>query len=517
MNIFIKLNNYRRALLEAPFFCRLFLAGLAGLGLSFIQAPYGLWFLIFPCFGLFYFLYVPTENKKQAFLTGFVFAFGYFLLSLNWIGNALLVEGNEYKWVWPLAVIALPALLSSFTALYVTITHILFKRKNTLNGFIAFCALLSLSEWVRGYAFTGFPWNLYGYGWANILPVMQSLSLFGPYGLTFFTILWGCAFGFVATKSSGKMTATILVLLSFGFIYGFGALRLNNATSDVVDGVSIHIVQPNIQQEDKWRADKLAENFEKHIALSVFEDRAQKNIIIWPETSLPPSFLDSTAVHERIHSILGGNSILLAGALKINPNPHSYHNALMLWDGQKRGQHLYSKSHLVPFGEYIPFQQYIPIETISGFSGFNRGSGAQTIEIKGYPSFSPLICYEVIFPHQAVNKAQNRPDYILTITNDGWYGNSAGPYQHFEQARFRAIEQGIPVIRAANTGISSLIDPYGRVIKQANLMSRATITGDLPVKIKGETYYSMFGDRLFLALVLLCLLRAFLLKQKSFS
>lgn len=516
MSFFNKLNNYRSALLEAPFFFRVILAGLAGVGLSFIQAPYHCWPLLFICFGLFYFLYEQTKTKKQAFLTGFIFAFGYFVLSLNWIGNALLVEGNAYKWAWPLAVIALPILLSLFTALYVTISHVVFK-KSTLSGFVGFCVLLSLSEWVRGYAFTGFPWNLYGYGWASVLPIMQSLSLFGPYGLTFLTVIWGCTFGFVATNASGKATVTAFTILSLIVVGGFGALRLADAKQDVVENVSIHIVQPNIAQKDKWDTYKFRDNFEKLIVLSKIKKPAQKNIIIWPETSLPPPFLNSTAVHERIHSVLGRDDILLAGALKVNRTPLSYHNALMLWGGRKKGQHLYSKSHLVPFGEYIPFQKYIPIETISGFSGFNRGSGVQTIELDGYPSLSPLICYEIIFPHQAVNKFQPRPDYILTVTNDAWYGDSPGPYQHFEQARFRAIEQGLPVIRAANTGVSGLIDPYGRVIKKTKLMQEGSITALLPIKTVQKTLYGMHGDRLFLIFIALGLFIAIYFKQKDFS
>lgn len=516
MSFLDKIRRYRSALLEAPFFFRMVLAGLAGVGLSFIQAPYGFWFLLFPCFGLFYFLYTATNNKKQAFFTGFFFAFGYFVVSLNWIGNALLVEGNDYKWAWPLAVVALPILLSLFTALYVTIAHILFK-KNTLSSFIGFCTLLALSEWVRGYAFTGFPWNLYGYGWASVLSIMQSLSLFGPYGLTFLTVIWGASLGFVATKSSGKIIVVSFTLLSLIAVYEFGIFRLAGAKLSFVDDVAIHIIQPNIKQEDKWNPYKIRDNFEKLVTLSKIEKRAQKNIIIWPETALPPAFLKSAAVHERIESVLGRDSILLTGALKMSSAPLAYYNALMLWDDQNKMTHLYSKTHLVPFGEYIPFQKYIPLEPVTNFSGFERGAGAQTINISGYPSLSPLICYEIIFPHQAVSKSQPRPDYILTITNDAWYGDSPGPYQHFQQARFRAIEQGVPVIRAANTGISGLIDSYGRVIKQAGLMRGATITAQLPVKTTMKTYYSMIDDKAFLGFVLLCLFSALLLKRKDFS
>jgi apolipoprotein N-acyltransferase len=489
-------------LIKSSLSSRLVLIFLFGAGLSFIQAPYNFWFLIFPCFGFFYFLYAQAQTKRQVFLYGFVFAFGYFTLSLYWIGNALLVEGNNYRWVWPLAVVALPALLSLFTALYLTIAHIVFS-KNTWNGFLGTCALLGISEWVRGHAFTGFPWNLYGYSWIDVLPIAQSVSLIGPYGLTLFTIIWGASIGFSLSEASCKNKKIILTLSIFSFIgfYVLGDQRLSNSSEDVHDNISIHIVQPNINQADKWKADELVLNFEKHLQLSILEKNNKKNIIIWPETSLAPSFINNATVNQRIYSIIGVNDVLLAGGLNISRQLDSaapeYNNALMLWSPKERAKQLYTKSHLVPFGEYIPFQKYIPIPTITSFSGFKKGMGAETIQIDDLPSFSPLICYEIIFPHEVLNKKNDRPDYILTITNDGWYGDSAGPYQHFSQARFRAIEQGLPVVRAANTGISGIIDPYGHVTRKTKLLESSSITSPLPRGLKKATGYSAYQDLLF--------------------
>lgn len=518
MSFISKIKQYKTALIVAPFFYRLTVLFMAGATLSFIQAPYHLWPLLFLSFGLFYFLYAQVQTKMQAFLTGFVFALGYFVLGLSWIGNALLVEGNEYRWAWPLAVIALPALLSFFTALYTTISYIVF-RKHQLSGLIGFCVCIALSEWVRGHVFTGFPWNLYGYGWISVLPIAQSVSFIGPYGLTFLTIFWGAVAGFYALNPSAHKAPIIVAALTFVTLYGVGIVRMSEPVR-YHEGLNIHLVQANIEQKDKWNPEKLVDNFQAHIDLSMMrsDDLNSKNMIVWPETSLPPSFLNSPAVRERIQSILGKDDILLAGALEITSDLETkkslYHNSLTLWTNQiKDFERVYSKRHLVPFGEYIPFQGYIPLKTVTQFSGFQRGGNDEAVEIKGFPPFLPLICYEIIFPEV---KNITQKEFILTVTNDGWYGMSAGPYQHFTQARFRAIEQGVPVVRSANTGVSGVIDPYGRVVQKSSLGSLSVITSQLPMNISAKTLYSMHGNLVFFSIISLMLFLAIILKIKDF-
>ncbi len=503
------------------FFIKLIFALLSGIALAFVQAPYDLWFLIFPCFGLFYFFYQSLENKKQVFLLSFIFALGYFVTGLNWIGNALLVEGNDYKWVWPLAVIALPTLLSLFTALFLTINHILFKNENLIK-FIGFCLFLSLSEWVRGFVFTGFPWNLYGYGLASVATISQSLSIVGPYGLTLFTIIWGGLLGYLFTDGKYKAPLSLVVILSFVGTFIYGHQKLKNADVQFDENINVHIIQPNIAQEKKWQNEELANNFEKLTStLQGSLDNNKKHIVIWPETAIPPILLNNQTANQRIRTMLGDNAILLSGALTMQPDETTskinYYNALLTWTKNKRGAKLYAKSHLVPFGEYIPFQKFIPLPTVTQFSGFKRGSGPKTINVKGYPSFTPLICYEIIFPQSTVNNEMVRPDYILTITNDAWYGDSAGPHQHFAQARFRAIEQGIPVLRSANTGISGIIDPYGRVIAQLELLKQGSIENTLPKALKKPTIYSLYNDFIYIIFSSICLFLCLFFRGKRIS
>ncbi len=498
------------------------LALICGVALSFAQAPYDIWVLIFPCFGVFYYLYASLNSKRTIFTLSFLFSLGYFIASLNWIGNALLVEGNEFKWVWPLAVIALPCLLGLFTALYLTINHILF-RNTALPKFFGFCVFLAFSEWVRGYAFTGFPWNLYGYASAANLNIAQSLSLIGPYGLTLLTIFWGASAGLLLnkTKHSYSYSVIVIALVTLATAYTYGAVRLSLNPTQYNEAYRFHLIQPNIAQAEKWEDKYLIRNFESHVVLSNQErDERLKHIYIWSETAVPPILLNSRDTNNRIQAVLKDNAILLAGTLtaeatedKFKP---AYYNALSLWDKNNNGTRKYAKTHLVPFGEYIPFQNLIPLKTVTQFNGFARGNGPETHKIERYPSFTSAICYEIIFPHKQVNASQPRPDYILTITNDGWYGDSAGPRQHFRQARFRAIEQGIPVVRAANTGISGVIDPVGRIIAKSNLLKIQTIEAKLPKHLSSNLpIYARLGDILFLILCMTTLVTSATITRRS--
>lgn len=472
-----------------------------GFILSFTQAPYDYWFLIFPIFSGLYYLYCQFETKISVFFGVFLFALAYFVAGLHWIGNALLVEGNEFKYMWPFAVIALPSLLSLFTAFSLLFAHVLTAKKTTL-GFLVFCTFLALSEFVRGHIFTGFPWNLYGYTWLGLMPIAQISSIFGPYGLTFLTIIWGGIFGYVFLNRQKSILLPVLTIISFIAAFTYGQSRLLNDNIVNIEDTFVRIVQPNIPQETKWNPDALSQNFIKHIELSKDIPTQKKTMLIWPETAIPPTIISSVTAKEKFQSILGDNIILLTGGLKVLPASANksleYHNAIIKLDGINKPEKIYSKSHLVPFGEYIPFQKYIPLKPVVSFSGFKRGNGETTIKIEDYPSFSPQICYEIIFPNRMVNKKEDKPDFILTVTNDAWYGDSAGPRQHFASARFRAIEQGIPVLRAANTGISGIIGPYGQVIKKLPLLQTGVIDGYIPKSLEKPTLFGQLGHLLFL-------------------
>ena len=498
----------------------------AGWVSAFAMAPVSFWPCMFAGLSALYWLFSKTQGAGQAFFAGFFFALGYFVTGLWWIGNALLVEGNDFAWVWPISVIGLPTLLGLFTGTYLAIARMAFSP-HSLKGFVAFCFFLTLSEWARGNAFTGFPWNLYGYVWAEHLAMAQISHFIGAYGLTFASALW-CALGgylIVCGKDARfKITAAGIALATLGATFAFGQLRLKNNPTEFDKSAGILVVQPNIPQNMKWDPVAVQENFLKIASLSktaTFADPKPENLfIVWPETAISPSVYTVTENMDRIRDILQGyknsETYLVTGVLRRMGEAGEqarYANSVVFLNKDLSALKTYDKTHLVPFGEFIPLQNWIPLKPVAAFRGFERGDGATTIERGDAPSFSPLICYEVIFPGQVISSTK-RPDWIVNVTNDGWYGDSAGPHQHFAQTRLRAIEEGLPVVRSANTGISGVIDSYGRVVEEAGIFQEAAIMSYLPSPIVDRGYYGRLAFRLLLPLVGLALMLQALLSRR---
>ncbi len=488
-----------------------FLLGLIG---AFAMPPTSVWPLIFISLSGFYALYSFQTAPGRSFWLGFFYGLGYFVTGLWWIGNALLVEGNEFAWVWPISVIGLPTLLSLFTATAIACACVL-ASPQSLRGFFAFVGCLALSEWVRGHIFTGFPWNLYGYSWAENISLIQTAGLFGSYGLTLLTILWASTIGFLAVSSlqlKNKILFALGIAATFSLCLIYGTNRLNSAPTIYRADTAIHIIQPNIPQAEKWKAENLIGNFEKHIELSRYNVKdvpaevrtAENHIVIWPETAIAPVLAESQAAREQISNMLSTyprNAKLLSGALlrQMQDQQQQYTNSLVALDTQGALDPIYHKSHLVPFGEFIPFQDYIPIKPVTQFQGFERGNGPESFFIENIPAFSPLICYEIIFPGQ-MTENKMRATWLVTITNDAWYGDSAGPRQHFVHSIFRAVEEGLPVVRSANTGISGLVDAYGRTLKKSTLNQNWTTQVLLPYPAEKQTVFSKMGNYLFFSL-----------------
>lgn len=462
---------------------------LGGLTAAFSMPPAGLWPCLLIGVSVVFYQWFHAARYRAAFFHGYLFGIGYFTTGLWWIGNALLIEGNEFWWVWPISVIGLPALLSFFTGLSLAIAKIFFHQAR-LSTWIGFAALLTLSEMVRGTIMTGFPWNLYGYAWSRVPEMLQSASLFGSYTLTFLTLLLAAAPAFLwlarldrVRRTAGAALAIVLTLS----LYGYGAWRLSHETT-YNDNVVVRVVQANIEQSMKWDASLIVPHFEKHLDLSAKAPIEQDLFILWPETAIPPMLLDNEIARDKIEALLTsqstGNAYLLTGALvhKADETGERYYNALLAFDKRAEVRAAYAKTRLVPFGEFIPFQQWIPLRPVVQFQGFERGDGPNSYQIDNMPAFSPLVCYEIIFPGRVVDK-DDRPALLAAVTNDGWYGDSAGPHQHFFQVTVRAIEEGLPAIRSANTGISGIIDPYGRIVAQSDLFAETAIDAMLPAAL----------------------------------
>jgi len=453
----------------------------------------------------------PHRYRKAA-AAGWAFAFGQYLLGWHWIGYAFMVDPSAHLWQMPFALV----ILTGGLALYAGIACAIAMRfwSQGAARLLVFAILYAAAEWVRGHALTGFPWNLPGYGWGASWAVMQSASLFGAYGLSFLTILLGASLAEFFARSR-KPAAPIAMIALFAGLWIFGAVRLAQTPAPDVSGVTVRLVQPDIAQNEKYARPYVRRNWDRLLELS--QRPGPVTHIIWPEAA-PPFLLDRSAVaQEEIAALTRGGKSLITGATRATRDAEPvFYNALYMFGPGGKLEAVYDKFHLVPFGEYVPFADLLGTFGITklteGQGGFASGDGPHIYTISGAPKVTPLICYEIIFPG-AVTTNQ-RPGWLVNVTDDSWFGPWAGPLQHLLIARVRAIEEGLPVARAANTGISAMIDPMGRVRASLNLGDMGVVDAGLPSALT-PTLYARFGDWLFAAMLLAGLIGGVLVARKE--
>ncbi|CAI9412448.1 Apolipoprotein N-acyltransferase [Pleomorphomonas sp. T1.2MG-36] len=442
-----------------------------------------------------------VRRLRPAAITGWWFGFGYFLAGLHWVGIAFFAEGRSALVpLMPFAVVGLAAGLALFTALGTFVARLLWSDGPTRIFALAFG--LGASEWLRGHVLTGFPWNLFGQAVAFTDVTAQAASVVGVYGLTLAGIAVFAAPALFADDRGSRpwlrrLTLTLVLALAAADI-GWGIYRLSGAApvgEAAIADARIRIVQPNIDQAVKWSPEKRQEALDK---LATLSDRRTDpetlgamsfSEIVWPETALPFFLTEDPQALARIADLLSPGTILLTGAPRVEPiddlaeGGRRYYNSLFAIDDTGAIRAAYDKVHLVPFGEYMPFGSLVSRlgvgELFRGIGGFSPGPRRTRISLAGHPSFSVLICYEAIFPGEVLPEG-DRPDYFVNITNDGWFGHSVGPYQHLDAARMRSIEEGIPMVRAANTGISAIIDAYGRTVASLPLGEEGVLDGFVP-------------------------------------
>lgn len=460
--------------------------------------PAGIFPVVLFCVPGFVALARAAQTKRAAFLIGWAFGAGYFIVGLYWVSIALFVDIAQFWWVLPLSAVIGPAVLALFYGL-IPLLAWRYRADAALHALV-FAASWAAIEWVRGHALTGFPWNLAGQAWHRVLPVLQLDAALGIYGLTLLTLLW-------ATLPLFGRRGLMVAALAFLIAVGGGAARLwLNPTAE--SGASVRIIQPNIPETLKWDKDEAQRNFAHILSLTALPAQKPVSFVVWPETAITADLQQSPGLAREIAAHFPAGAVGLLGTLRVTEDQQYFNSVTFLsTQGDVTGQ--YDKHHLVPFGEYIPFRAYLDLTPIaagiSGIGDFTPGTGPATLPAGGLPAPSPLICYEAIFPG-AVARTDARPGWLLNVTNDAWYGRSTGPYQHLEIARLRAVEEGLPLIRAANTGVSAVIDPLGRVLAQAPLGSTGIIDALLPASLP-PTIYSRFGDALFfLMLALLAIL-----------
>ncbi len=471
-----------------------------------------------------------------AFKIGWLFGFGYFLAGFWWVGLAFLVEAEDFAFLLPFAVVALPAGLAIFWGLAMVLAKLVWS--DSWFRIVGFAASLTLLEWVRGTALTGLPWNVPGYAAMPTPLLMQTASLIGLYGVTLLTLFVAAApavMGPISGKA-GQSRSRYLILANAGAIalahIGFGMIRLAGADSAYVDGVKLRIVQPALDQKEKWDSSREAQIMERYFELSNANKGPQEASIgafthvIWPESAFPFILSQRGDQLANIARLLPPNTNLITGAMRLEEAANAdeqpkVFNSLYVLNGDGETMVARDKVRLLPFGEFLPFQNLLEelgfqqLTRLRG--GFFAGSRRAVVDIPGTPAFLPLICYEIIFSG-ALRGPQDasapQPRWIVNLTNDAWFGMTAGPYQHAHQAQLRAVEEGLPVIRAANNGISFVSDAYGRIEERLALGQRGVVDAALPVALP-HTYFSHMGNMPIL--VFICLLLVSLLGLNRIS
>lgn len=482
-----------------------------GLLMTLALPPIGAFYVLLLCVPALVWLTRQCKTKKEAFLTGWAFGAGYFIFGLYWVSVALLVDIQSFWWALPLSAVAGPAALALF---YAFIPLLVWRyRAHEAAYALMLVTGWALIEWLRGHILTGFPWNLPGYTWHMFLPVLQANAFIGIYGLTLLTLLWAVMPVLAATPQRKLVPALTLLFL---MVTAGGAVRLHLHQTEQFDHYTVRIVQPNIPQSLKWDQQAIRNNFQKHLALTALPAAQPVTFVVWPETAITADLRQYPDISRYIGKSLPTGSIGLLGNL-YRGDAESFYNSLVVLDKRFGIRNVYHKHHLVPFGEYIPFRHYLnmtPIAAgISMVGDFTRGAGITTLHIGVLPKPSPLICYEAIFPGE-VARRDDRPDWLVNVTNDAWYGRTAGPHQHFENARVRAIEEGLPLVRAANTGISGTIDPLGRMIGIKKLGETGIVDTLLPRPLP-PTLYAKFGDTLFFLMLILLAIAGETLRAKG--
>ncbi|RXH21465.1 acyltransferase [Bradyrhizobium nanningense] len=467
-----------------------------------------------------------------AALTGYWFGLGYFVPGLYWIGYAFFVDADVFAWLTPFAVLGLPAYLSIFTAIGFALARLLWTKNAT--RVLALAASLTVSEWVRGHALTGFPWNAFGYALSEPLPLAQTASLIGLWGMTFLTVAIFASPATLIDRTPDRRLPWRAPAAAIGLLIVmsvFGAIRLSLHPTTMVAGAKLRLMQPNLQQDAKFNYSAKPEVMKKYLALS---DRASgprstgvrdATILIWPESAFPFFLTREADAMAQIAELLPKGTVLITGSVRAPDLPRGTpitraYNSIYVIDHDGSILAVYDKLHLVPFGEFLPYQTLM--ETL-GFEqltrvrgGFIPGTVRHALPVPGAPAALPLICYEAIFPGEVAGRNE-RPGWIVNLTNDGWFGISTGPYQHLEQARMRAIELGLPLVRSANTGISAVIDPVGRTVASLGLGIEGILDANLPAAIP-PTVYARVGDApaaMLVALAVILAVRRRVTKRKS--
>jgi apolipoprotein N-acyltransferase len=469
--------------------------------------PVYLWPLLFIALPGLVLMIDGTASVHRAFWTGWWFGVGHFIPGFYWIANSMLTDPWRFGWMIPFAVGGLSAFMAVFVGLAAGLARSVWMPGP--GRVLALGGAWIIGEWLRSWVLTGFPWNLLGYSWGFSDSMMQAAAWTGAWGLSLMTIV-ACGLSALLLRWSpgspdtppllgkaGIAAAAGIVLI--GLVWTGGAARLAGATDAFVPGVTLRLVQPAITPDVKNDAARRQENLLNQLKLTMETPGFDKvTHVIWAESAVPYLVQREPEVRRMLGSIVPPNGLLITGAVRAAPEAgtiQEYWNSAMAIDGTGSIVATFDKFHLVPYGEYVPLREVFPFisKITPGNIDFSAGPGPKTLHLPGLPPVGPLICYELIFPGAVVDRG-DRPEWLLSLTNDAWFGRSTGPYQHFVSARFRAVEEGLPMVRAANAGVSGVIDAYGRVQSATVLNAIDVLDHGLPVALPEPTLFAKLGN-----------------------
>ena len=454
-----------------------------------------------------------ARSRRQAAGDGWRFAFGFFVPVLYWTTLSLFVDIGQFWMLVPAALFGLPAFLALGPAVAAAIARSI--PAGGSRRILVFVATMSALDWGRGhFPFGGFPWAMMGYAWsadaAPLLAVTQSTALFGIYGLTLVTLLVACLparLGQPGTRGQQLCAPAIGILLLASLAIS-GGLRLASGPDPLIEGARLRIVQTDNPQLAEWSPQVAAEDAARLLALAVLPGGHQVAAQIWPEAAIDFFINRDADVRAAVGRAAPSGGVAIFGTMRAGDQGDEAWNSVGVVDAAGRLLSTYDKVHLVPFGEYVPLRSILRFsQIVTQRLDFATGPGPRTLVLPNLPPVSPIICYEAIFPHAVVDET-NRPGWIVNVTNDAWFGTSIGPRQHFAITRVRAVEEGLPLVRAGNSGISAIIDPHGRVLSRLDLGQRGILDGVLPQALPRATPYARHGDALYAAMLLALLIAA---------
>lgn len=469
------------------------------------------------------------RSSVAAFVDGWWLGFGFFLAGLWWLGAAFLVEADQFAWALPLGVVGLPAGLAFFTAGGFFLARLLWSGGAARIFALAFG--LGVSEWLRGVVLTGFPWNSLGFALGGNVVLGQFAAIVGLHGLTFIAVALAAAPATLADgsgpRSRWRPHPLALAALTLAGLAAFGALRLAGRPTEYASGPRLRLMQPNLPQDAKFRPENKDAVLEQYIRLSSSTSVTHPNglatvtHLVWPESAFPFIISRDAEALAKVGSILPRGSYLITGAARAETprgggrGRTAYYNSIHVIEAGGAILDTYDKVHLVPFGEYLPMASLLETLKLRQFvhipGGFEAGARLRPLSVPSLPGVAPLVCYEAIFPGEVISRSGERPGLLLNLTNDGWFGNTPGPYQHLSAARLRAIEEGLPLVRAANTGVSAVIDAAGRIVASLPLGTAGVLDSALPAA-SAPTPFSRWPLTAPLTVAATCLLLAFALR-----